>query len=73
MKPNEKAKAWRERIGLSVPELADLTGYSVPAIYQFESGINGAGQKTNEWALQRYQMVCAAVDYQKRTGRVFEW
>ena len=36
MKPHETAKAWRERRKLTIEQLSELTGYSVPAIYSFE-------------------------------------
>ncbi len=69
----EQARSWRERLKLSVQDLADLTGYSIAAIYQFERGINGAGAKHSEWSWQRYRLICSAVAHQMRTGKEFEW
>ena len=69
----KRAKAWRERIKLSPQDLADATGYSLEAVYQYERGVRADGSKLSDWAWQRYQMACAAVDYQKRSGRAFAW
>lgn len=73
MKPNEKAKAWRLRRNLTHDQLSELTGYTVSMIYKFEAGQQRPGMPPSEWSWQRYQMVCAAVDHQLRTGRAFEW
>lgn len=76
MKQNEKAKAWRIGRGLSLDELAKLTGYSVPAIYKFEAGYRQDGRQHwqhSEWVWQRYRMACAGVDAQLRSGKAFEW
>jgi Helix-turn-helix domain len=37
-KEARRARAWRERQGLTVEELSRLTGYTVRAIYWFERG-----------------------------------
>jgi transcriptional regulator with XRE-family HTH domain len=75
MKAHESAKAWRVKRNLTLDELAELTGYSVPAIRKFEQGSrNGkAGEMHSEWAMQRYRMACAGAAAQLRTGRTFEW
>lgn len=76
MKPHEQAKAWRERIGLTVQDLSDRTGFSLTSIYMFERGRGQDGKKLykfSEFAWQRYQMICAAVDTELKTGRRFEW
>lgn len=75
MKPHQQARAWRERRQLTLDQLADLTGYSVPAIRKFEAGWRNtkAGVKHSEWTWQRYRMTCAAVEVQLRTGREFAW
>ena len=67
-----RAREWREKTGMSMQDLSDLTGYTVRAIYTFEKGIGSAG-KHSEWSWQRYRMACAAAEHQKKTGRVFEW
>lgn len=67
-----KAKKWRERHGLTVPDLAKVTGYSIESIYLFEKGFRydergatRAGElrvvKINNNAWQRYRMACAGV------------
>lgn len=75
MKPHEAAKAWRLARKLTLDQLAELTGYSVPAIRKFEAGSRNkqAGEGHSEWTWQRYKMACAGAAAQLRTGRVFEW
>ena len=73
MKPHESAKAWRLKRKLTLDQLSEMTGYSVPALYKFEAGVRQVGQKHSEWTWQRFRMACAAVDAQIRTGRTFEW
>lgn len=75
MKPHEQAKAWRQRLNLSLEELSELTGYSVPAIYKFELGSRSKkqGEKHSEWTMQRYKMACAGAERQLKSGRMFEW
>lgn len=77
MTEHERAKAWRIRRGLSIDDLAELTGYSKVAIYKFEAGYradeNGAKWQHSEWVLQRYRLACAGVAAQLDSGRVFAW
>lgn len=76
MKPaHERARAWREKLSLTLDQLSELTGYSVPAIRKFEAGARNKtrGDQHSEWTWQRYRMACAAVDAQIRTGRTFSW
>lgn len=68
-----RCRSWREGAKLSVQDLADLTGYSVAAIYQFERGINGSGDSHSEWSWQRYRLCCSAIAHQLRTGKEFSW
>ena len=74
-KPHEQAKAWRLARKLTLDQLAELTGYSVPAIRKFEAGSRNskAGEGHSEWTMQRYRMACAGAAAQLRTGRTFEW
>lgn len=72
----ENARKWRERRKLTVLELSERTGFSETSIYMFERGARQDGKKLSkhsEFAWQRYQMVCAAVDAEEKTGRRFEW
>ena len=75
MKPHEQARAWRDKRGLSLDQLSELTGYSVIAIRKFEAGFRH--QKNNEghseWVWQRYRMACAGAERQLRSGKAFEW
>jgi DNA-binding XRE family transcriptional regulator len=75
MKPYERAKAWRQRLSLSVDELAELTGYTKQAIWKFEAGARNIKRKEphSEWTWQRYQMACAGAAAQLKSGRAFEW
>jgi transcriptional regulator with XRE-family HTH domain len=75
MKPHEQAKAWRVKRKLTLDQLAELTGYSVPAIRKFEAGSRNkqAGEKHSEWTIQRYRMACAGAEAQLRTGKEFAW
>lgn len=67
------ARTWRLKHDLSPQDLADRSGYSLEAVYQFERGKRSDGSEHSEWAWQRYQLCCAAVDHQLKTGRVFQW
>jgi hypothetical protein len=69
-----KARWWRTNVvKLRVMELAQLTGYSVPAVYLMERGITAEGRLVRPWAWRRYKMACAGVEYQLLHGREFEW
>ena len=70
---SEAAKEWRNARGLTVKQLADLTGYSGEAIYCFERGRMANGNPVPPWVLQRYRMACAGVDAQIRSGFDFQW
>lgn len=69
----KRARAWRERLGLTVTDLADLTGYSREAVQQYERGKRSDKHELSDWAWQRYSLCCAAVEHQQKTGRAFEW
>jgi predicted transcriptional regulator len=73
MKPHQRAKAWRERRKLTREQLAELSGYTTSMIYKFEAGFQRPGIEHSEFVMQRYRLVCAGIDAQLRTGRVFEW
>lgn len=72
MKTSE-AKAWRIKRKLSLTELSELTGYSIPAIHSFERGTRNAGERHSDWTLQRYKMACSGAERQIKSGRAFEW
>jgi len=76
MKPeHERAKAWRTARNLTLEQLSDLTGYSVPAIRKFEMGARNqkAREGHSEWTWQRYKMACAGAEAQIRSGEKFSW
>ena len=55
------AQAWRRRMGLTLDELAKLTGYSRSAIHLFERGRNADDKPHAPYAWRRYKLVCLAV------------
>lgn len=75
----ERAKLWRDKTGLTLLELGELTGYSASNICRFEGGIVPASQTmaehpVNPKAWRRYKMVCLAVDMLVRAGKdVEDW
>lgn len=86
MGEHEKAREWRKSHELTQVQLAELTGYSSPAISWFERGLTpprttnhkagstqGKSRRINGAVWKRYKMVCAAVDRQLRTKKEFDW
>jgi hypothetical protein len=73
VKFHEQAKAWRERRELTIEQLSELTGYSIPAIYAFERGTRNAGESHSEWTWHRFKMACSGAERQLKSGRAFEW
>ena len=73
----ERATLWRSKSGLTMAQLADLTGYSPSAICRFELGTVPASQTMGEHpvtlkAWRRYKMICLAVDMLVRAGKKVE-
>ena len=78
MTEHAKAKAWREKRGLTVDKLAELTGYGPRMIFWMELGQSppsGSRKATKvaPWVWQRYKMMCAGVEAQLKTGKEFDW
>ena len=75
----ERARKWRDKAGLTMLQLAELTGYSPSAICRFELGTVPASQTMGEHpvtieAWRRYKMICLAVDMLVRAGKdVEDW
>lgn len=75
----QKAKAWREARGLSVKQLAEMTGYGPRTIYWLELGLsppNGMRAKAarvKPWIWQRYRMMCGGVEAELQSGEKFNW
>jgi transcriptional regulator with XRE-family HTH domain len=66
---HERARQWRDALGLTRAALSDLTGYSTRQIELFESGKTNAGEPIASAAWQRYRLICAAV----MAGLDFDW
>lgn len=76
MTEHEKAKQWREAMGLTIASLAELTGYSKSAISLFERGMNTEGQPHNGAAFKRYKLACMGVRFLRHYGTTldqWEW
>ena len=68
----EKAKAWRERIGLTQAKLAEASGYSLRSVRNFEDGAQsgysgGLSAKGKDRLIppeswRKYALACAAVE-----------
>lgn len=81
---HQKAKEWRKQRGLTLDELANLTGYASITIYWMERGqtpprtyTDGkAPQRSSHikaWIWRRYKLACAGVEAQLHQGEVFDW
>lgn len=79
-----KASDWRKARGLSLDQLAVLTGYSKVTLYWYFRGVTPprsaahiAGKQKSkpigaaEW--QRFKNMCAGIDAQLRAGKQFDW
>ena len=83
MTEHEKARQWRESRGLSLAELATLTGYSEVSLRWLEKGqtpplrLAKSGQEHDRtispYVWHRFRMACAGVDRQLKTGKEFRW
>lgn len=68
---HERAKQWREKLGLSVDRLADVTGFSRSTIFDMESGFQRTtGKPVEPRAFQRYRLTCAAIN---SGAESFDW
>ena len=81
-----KARAWRERIGMTPEQLAEHIGYTRMSIYWFERGEtppqrNAKGGNPDDrahkpWVWMRYRRACGDLDAQmfgRKKGRTFAW
>jgi transcriptional regulator with XRE-family HTH domain len=81
MTEHDKARRWRESVGLAPAQLAKLTGYSISSIFWFERGLTPErkylGQrpaKKNKREIDprvwlRYKRACHSV----ATRQKFDW
>ncbi len=83
MSDHIKARKWREKVGLSRDELAEMAGYSRESVYLFEKGFiydrRGMTEKgkvrtkeIDRKAWHRYRMACAGVSA-TLSGLKFNW
>jgi transcriptional regulator with XRE-family HTH domain len=80
---HEKARQWREARGLSLAQLAELTGYGEGALRWFEKGMTPPLRRAKSghakdrtiapWVWQRFKMACSGADRKLRSGREFDW
>lgn len=84
MTDHEKARAWRLAHALSPKDLAALIGYSVESIFWMEKGMTPERTHANSkfkqgdraikpWVWRRYQLACAGIDAELRSGKAFDW
>lgn len=84
MTEHAKARAWRERLGLTRKQLADLTGYSYESVLLFERGTTPSRtwstnpkkmkpKAIDDFVWQRYRRCCQAVDHELRNREPFSW
>jgi hypothetical protein len=84
MTEHNQAKQWRERLGLTRKQLADMTGYSYESVLLFEKG--KAPSRTwstkptrmkerpiDAYVWKRFKRCCQAVDAEMKTGEKFGW
>ncbi|MEM1040882.1 MAG: helix-turn-helix transcriptional regulator [Pseudomonadota bacterium] len=70
MTEHERARQWRENMGLSRDRLSELVGFSASRISEIEAGISRTdGRPVSDGVMQRYRMACAAV----ALGIEFDW
>lgn len=70
---HERAKAWRHRMGLTLRELAEHTGYELKSIWWFEQGRTSRGDEVKPWVMQRYRNCCATVERKLTRKEEFDW
>lgn len=81
-----KARAWRERNGMTPEQLAHQTGYTRVSVYWFERGEtppqrnvksgNADDRDHKPWVLQRYKRACGDLDAElhgRKRGVKFAW
>ena len=61
----EKAKRWREDSRLTRRQLAELTGFSISAITNFETGIvrGNKARPVDSASMKRYRLILAAITH----------
>lgn len=68
---HERAKQWRQAIGLTIGQLAERTGFDPGSIADIEAGRQRKnGAPISPTVMRRYRMACAAVD---AGAEAFDW
>lgn len=57
----DRARAWRKARGLNRKRLADLIGYSMSAIQNYENGFNRTRGPISDAQWLRYRLACTAI------------
>ena len=81
---SHKATVWLRQLGLTIDQLAQLTGYSVVTLRWYFKGMTPprtakhiAGKQKSkpieapEW--RRFSNICAGVEYQMKRGKQFDF
>ena len=72
----ERARQWREALGLSVDQLADLTGWCRASIFRFEAGVSftaGGKQRIGARAWHRWKLACSGLNALRQHRLGFDW
>ncbi len=80
----ERAKQWRERLGLTPAQLSELTGYATATLYWYERGetprSSGSGHPGGtppaQYAWHRFKLCCEAIERRRgelASSQPFNW
>jgi DNA-binding XRE family transcriptional regulator len=75
----DKARAWRERLGMSKRELAARLGLAPITVYWMEKGLRPyAGERypskpVDPKTWKRYKLACAGLHHELTGGDAFDW
>lgn len=76
MTEHEKARKWRESLGLTQQKLGEMLGYSIEAIYWFERGVTPDRGKSERrikpWIWRRYHLACRGLAAEME-HRTWDW
>jgi transcriptional regulator with XRE-family HTH domain len=70
---HQKAKEWRLAKGLTLDELAYLSGYSKQAIFWFEKGTAHRGTPLDPNAWARFKRICHSIELDSRMAKIDPW
>ncbi|HXH94053.1 MAG TPA: helix-turn-helix transcriptional regulator [Thermoanaerobaculia bacterium] len=77
MTEHEKARAWRQSLGLSQKKLGELLGYSIETISWFEKGmtpprLHETDRRIKPWIWRRYHLACRGLAAEMKNPR-WDW